>query len=1457
MPRNRHARTVIAWLTCLVVTASLVAAIGRRAALAAPSILPLGTSDLIATDLGQPVESRWTDSSRTYTTDDGNYATYVYPGPVNYRGVEGSWKPIDTTLVPSSEPGIAYETKSAPFRFLIPNDLAAAPVEVEVGSDALSLQLESATGSPAVDGNSATFADSIGSADVQYVAGPSGVKENLILADPSSVPSSLTWDASLTNGLSVSKSGGVLNVFKPSGKIFASLTKPYMIDAAGEEAPLGYILSTGAGRATFTLNLDTAWLNDPMRVYPVILDPTINLQPSLDCRILNGTWADTNYCPDGSVKVGTPGNLIHRSLMKFDVSSVPPRANVLSTDLAVYVTDTTTNNAAQVEVHRVTNDWTSGATWNKRNGTTRWTTAGGDFANVAADSLVISSGTGYRHWRPTDPVQKWVDGGELNQGLILKQASESVVNVVSFASVDYAQVDQRPYLLIEYSERVGELKNYTYEERALNDRMSLKVDVADGNLLLKAQDLQMKGTKLDLDLTRYYNSLSTNDTYLGPSWVMNTGTDIRINNVAGPDVAFYGPSGYRVVFTGDGQDNYTSPQAIDANLTHKQNGDWLVKWFSEEKWNFDPSGTLQSMVDKNDNTISFAYNPDGSLATITDTQGRTISFAYTGANKIDYITDTAGNRIFDYSYSGGFLTGYVDPVNGPNKPTAYTYSGGLLTKITDPRGKDVLLGYDTQRRIKTVTRVTDPSTQTGPTFTVSYFPGDTCSGTTDVKGKTVFTDENGHATTYCYDRHDRVKKVIDASGNTTTKTYTSHGNVNQLTEAGVTASLTYDYDANDNLAQINLPGGGTSQLGYDTTFQHFPTSVRDFANDKTGPDATWAYTYGQTSGTGTYGNLKTAKNTALGITFTYAYNADGTVDTITDGRGNITDLNYQGGNLTQLDPAGTHGTLTFTSDCVSRVRTITDQNGNRQTYTYDALDRVELIEYEVNPTSPPADCSTPASTSPISRVAYGYDEDGNLASRFDDVTGTTNFTYDELNRTTKETPQAPFAETDYTYWPNGNLKTVTDDTGTVSYSYFPENTLQQITDQQGKLTTFTNNGRYLRTKTTYPNNVIMEASWDDARRLTYIRSYKSGATCTDTKRTGCITYFSYTYVAPNGNKTLTRYSVKDKAGAVTNYRYDAVGRLTKACPTIPCGTGPANFQYAYDDNGNLSSKTIGSITTSYSYNAANEVTSGGGITYGYDNDGNLTSSSQGLAASYSEKNQTMSVTAPGGSALGMSYQDATQDRRVTLGDQRLAYNQLGLNGQGPNNGNPHATYWVRDNDGVLVSEHDAATNKDYYYVFDALHSVAAVTDPTGAASATYKYEPYGKQTVTGTVFNPWGFASGYHDPGTGLVKFGMRYYTPDLGRWTQRDPVFGQLANPTSLNPYAYSLCDSVNRSDPTGTSVDCFLVNLVSGLTSGASIVGFFVGLVTSIALTVVSGVFALIAIIAYIQSGCASGEA
>ena len=61
---------------------------------------------------------------------------------------------------------------------------------------------------------------------------------------------------------------------------------------------------------------------------------------------------------------------------------------------------------------------------------------------------------------------------------------------------------------------------------------------------------------------------------------------------------------------------------------------------------------------------------------------------------------------------------------------------------------------------------------------------------------------------------------------------------------------------------------------------------------------------------------------------------------------------------------------------------------------------------------------------------------------------------------------------------------------------------------------------------------------------------------------------------------------------------------------------------------------------------------------------------------------------------------------------------------------------------------------------------------------------------------PLGYGGGLPDRHTGLVRFGLRDYDPDVGRWTAKDPI-GYAGGDNDL--YGYCLDDPINGVDPEG----------------------------------------------------------
>ena len=147
--------------------------------------------------------------------------------------------------------------------------------------------------------------------------------------------------------------------------------------------------------------------------------------------------------------------------------------------------------------------------------------------------------------------------------------------------------------------------------------------------------------------------------------------------------------------------------------------------------------------------------------------------------------------------------------------------------------------------------------------------------------------------------------------------------------------------------------------------------------------------------------------------------------------------------------------------------------------------------------------------------------------------------------------------------------------------------------------------------------------------------------------------------------------------------------------------------------------------------------------------------------------------------------------------------------------------------GLLNNERTSSGSK-YYYLFDGEGSVVEMTDSSGNAVNSYGYDPLGningRQEQTG-INNPWRFAGGFWDSATGLLKYGIRYYDPTIGRWTQRAPIGGSLQETLKANPYVYAANDAVNEVDPSGRNpILCVALLVGSALSGPLAAVGFLI---------------------------------
>lgn len=117
---------------------------------------------------------------------------------------------------------------------------------------------------------------------------------------------------------------------------------------------------------------------------------------------------------------------------------------------------------------------------------------------------------------------------------------------------------------------------------------------------------------------------------------------------------------------------------------------------------------------------------------------------------------------------------------------------------------------------------------------------------------------------------------------------------------------------------------------------------------------------------------------------------------------------------------------------------------------------------------------------------------------------------------------------------------------------------------------------------------------------------------------------------------------------------------------------------------------------------------------------------------------------------------------------------------------------------VNVPDYMVKGGKTYRIVTDQLGSPRLVVDTAnGEVVQRMEYDAWGNVLAdTNPGFQPFGFAGGVYDRGTGLVRLGARDYDAFIGRWTARDPI---RFSDEAWNSYGYVGNSPLNFFDPTG----------------------------------------------------------
>ncbi len=215
-------------------------------------------------------------------------------------------------------------------------------------------------------------------------------------------------------------------------------------------------------------------------------------------------------------------------------------------------------------------------------------------------------------------------------------------------------------------------------------------------------------------------------------------------------------------------------------------------------------------------------------------------------------------------------------------------------------------------------------------------------------------------------------------------------------------------------------------------------------------------------------------------------------------------------------------------------------------------------------------------------------------------------------------------------------------------------------------------------------------------------------------------------------------------------------------------TGPAST-YVWKNRGSPASQTVSGVTTTYTTDAAERITST--VKTGYT-----------ATNTYDVLDRVVSRTAAGVTTLPR-YAGFDLEPTAILPSTSVGF----------------VSQFARSVNGQLLAE---KTNGVSAAVALDRHGDAVMWYPTtGVPISAYKvYDPFGAVTKSSAgAQSALGFQGQFTDATTGDVNMGARWFSPSGGSFRGRDTMFGSLSSPSTLNRYAYASGNPLNMMDPTG----------------------------------------------------------
>ncbi len=300
-------------------------------------------------------------------------------------------------------------------------------------------------GVPAVAGSEVAYRGVWEDTDVVFDLLASGVKESIVLGSPDA-PREFVFPLSLEGVVAEVDPvwGHVWFRSIDDGGLVAQIPKGWMVDARFESVGVAEdevfsegvsyeVVGDGAGGSALRVVLDSAWLDEEGRVWPVVVDPTLVAVEAGDDDTYVTPYVSSDRSSLGWWYSGSLGGFHNYPYVHVDTSGLAGKV-VHGAEFLAWQMDGTTCEDTATHLHAVTGSWEGlNLTWGSKppvDPVPAATAYSGLGAGGCEDGEWVA-------WGVTDLVRSWVGGEVENHGLSLRaDAPLDPANWKKFASGD-------------------------------------------------------------------------------------------------------------------------------------------------------------------------------------------------------------------------------------------------------------------------------------------------------------------------------------------------------------------------------------------------------------------------------------------------------------------------------------------------------------------------------------------------------------------------------------------------------------------------------------------------------------------------------------------------------------------------------------------------------------------------------------------------------------------------------------------------------------------------------------------------------------------------------------------------------------------------------------------------------------------------------------------------------------